>query len=301
MNSLVQYIINNVDPKEYYRSIFPDAVWGSSNEARVFSPFVKEKVPSFSINGETGAWYSFCHSDQRGGKSIVSFHTELRQVTTNEAARQIFHQFVHPTIDDKLVRRYCRKLKNTPSVLAYLKSRLISRTIAVRYKLGWNGVRIAFPIYNEFGLCVNIKFYDPLTKSGSKIPKMIHYTIDSETRSHGSPPMLYPLSTFAEEPKTIVICEGEWDTLNLLSLGIPAVTTTSGARSWPSNFNEYFRNREVLIAYDNDDSGKEGQALVLKQLINIAKSIKAMAPRIILNTPIDIFIILANTQKLCRE
>jgi hypothetical protein len=71
MSSLIQFIVTNVDPKNYYKAIFPEASWGSGNEARVCSPFVKEKTPSFSLNSETGAWYSFSAADQRGGKSIV--------------------------------------------------------------------------------------------------------------------------------------------------------------------------------------------------------------------------------------
>ena len=271
MNSLIQYVILNIDPKEYYKTIFPDASWGSSNEARVMSPFVVEKVPSFSINGETGAWYSFCKSDQRGGKSIVSFYAEVNNVSSTEAAKQLFHQFIHPVIDDSLIRRYHRALRKTPSILKYIHSRLISDEIIDQYKLGWNGTRITFPIYNEFKLYVNIKLYNPSAKN--KIPKMLHYTSSEETRSYGSPPLLYPLEIFDIDSKRIVVCEGEWDALNLLTQGIPALTTTGGAKSWPSRYNDLFRNKDVVIAYDNDEAGLEGEKLVFKHLINIAKSI----------------------------
>jgi len=274
MNSLIQYIIGNVDPKAYYKTIFPTASWGSGNEARVCSPFIAEKVPSFSLNGETGAWYSFSAADQRGGKSIVSFHAEVNNISSMDAARELFHQFSHPVIEDKVIRRYIRKLNQTPSVLKYLHSRLISNEVIKQYRLGWTGTRIAFPIYNEFKLCVNMKLYDPSAKD--KIPKMIHYTNSEESRSYGSPPLLYPLGIFELEPKKIVICEGEWDTLNLISLGIPAITTTGGAKTWPSAYTTNFQNKEVIIAYDNDEAGKSGESLVFKHLINIAKSIHSL-------------------------
>jgi hypothetical protein len=271
MGSLIQYVIHNVDPKTYYKEVFPDAVWGSGNEARVKSPFVEEKVPSFSINGETGAWCSFCASDSRGGKSIVSFHAELHEITSMEAAKQIFHTHIHPTIPDKIVRRYVRQLKQSPSVIRYIRSRVISTEIINRHRLGWNGHRITFPIYNEFGLCVNIKMYLPNAKG--KIAKMIHYTQPDETRSYGSPPMFYPLSIFDNDPRFVVLCEGEWDTLNLLSMGIPAITGTGGAGVWPIGYTEFFKNRDVYVAYDNDPPGREGEKLVFKNLVNLAKSI----------------------------
>lgn len=274
MNSLIQHVIRNVDPKAYYKTVFPDASWGSSNEARVKSPFVEETVPSFSVNGETGAWYSFCSSDQRGGKSIVSFYAELNNVSNSEAAKQLYHQFIHPVIDERVIRKFIRMLRRTPVALRYIRTRGIAKEIIKKYKLGWNGSRITFPIYNEFGLCINIKLYDPAAKN--KIPKMIHYSSKDEPRSFGSPPTLYPLSVFDDDPRKIVVCEGEWDTLSLLSIGVPAVTTTGGAKSWPSAYSEMFTNREVLIAYDNDKSGKEGQAKVFRNLINLAKSVSTI-------------------------
>jgi 5S rRNA maturation endonuclease (ribonuclease M5) len=275
-NSLIQYVINHIDPKQYYITVFPSAKWGASNEARVLSPFITEKVPSFSINGETGAWYSFSASDQHGGKSIVSFYAEINQVTSIEAAKELFHKFIHPLIDEKIIRRYARKLQQTPSIYRYIKSRLITDKIIQEYRIGWDGNRITFPIQNQFGLYVNIKLYDPTVKKGSKNPKMLHYTFENESRSYGSPPVLFPFSSFAIDSKQIVICEGEWDTLNLLSLNIPAITTTGGAKSWPQDYNEYFRDKEVIIAYDNDESGKEGKNKVFKQLINVAKMISAI-------------------------
>ena len=274
ITSLVRYVRKHVNPEEYYKSVFPEVSWLSGNsEVKVLSPFVDEKVPSLSINKETGQWYSFCDSDRRGGNSIISFQAAYDECDNKEAALTIYHKFVHPVVSETVIRKCARKLHKTPDVLKYIRKRLISKKTAERYKLGWNGSRIVFPICNELGVCVNIKLYDPVSKTKFK---MINYRHPKDTRSYGSPTVLYPLEvllhTDREEP--LFVCEGEWDTLSLISLGLKAVTSTSGANTWPSSYNELFSGRNIILAYDNDAPGKQGARRVYKQLLNIAKTIK---------------------------
>jgi len=277
ITSLTRYVRKNVSPEEYYRSIFPEISWSiGSDEVKVLSPFIDEKVPSLSINRDTGAWYSFCASDERGGNSIVSFQAAYEEYSNREAAQDIFHKFLHPIIPEKQIQRGVNKLWKTPTVLRYLRKRLLSKRIVKHYKLGWNGNRVMIPIYNEFGLCVNIKLCDPKPKKG--IPKMLNYVLQREPRSYGSPTMLYPVENLVKSSKKepIYICEGEWDTLAMLSINILAVTSTSGASTWPSNYNELFQSRNIVIVYDNDQPGKVGAKRVCRQLLNVSKTIKQL-------------------------
>ena len=275
--SLARYVRKNVSPEEYYKSIFPEISWASgSDETKVLSPFVDEKVPSLSINRDTGAWYSFCASDEKGGNSIISFESAYEECNNREAAQNIFYKFIHPTISEEQIRRGVRKLWKTPTVLKYLRKRLLSKKIIRHYKLGWNGNRIMIPIHNEFGLCVNIRLYDP--KAKGSIPKMLNYTSQKESRSYGSPTMLYPIENLLElsSEESIYICEGEWDTLAMLSIDLPAISSTAGAGTWPSNYNSLFQAKNIVIVYDNDQPGITGTKRIYRQLLRIARSIKQL-------------------------
>ena len=274
MPSLVRHVRDNVNPEEYYKTIFPDISWASgADETKVLSPFVGESIPSLSINKVTGAWYSFCASDQQGGTSIVSFHAAHHSFSSRrKAAQSLYHQFIHPVISERTVLSWVRQLNKTPSALSYLKKRLISLKVVRQYKLGWDGSRITIPIRNEFGLYVNAKLYSPI--SSQKVPKMLNYTNREETRSYGSPILLYPLGILINSKESVFICEGEWDTLALLSLGVLAVTSTGGATTWPKQYNKLFRNRKVLVTYDNDEPGKTGAKRVIRHLIKLVKSLK---------------------------
>ena len=151
----------------------------------------------------------------------------------------------------------------TRSILGYLKNRQISKEVIIEYQLGWDCERITIPIRSEFGFCINIKLSSPSKKKN--VVKMLNYTIDSETRSYGSPTMLYPIQVI-DKAKLIIVCEGEWDVLTLLSLGIWAVTTTAGANSWPKQYNYLFENKKVIIAPDNDSAGNAYVKVVTKNL-----------------------------------
>jgi 5S rRNA maturation endonuclease (ribonuclease M5) len=271
VKSIIKQVRDEVDPREYYARTFPDTDFSGGPEVRVLSPFSDEKNASLSLNVENGKWYSFSGGDEFGGHTIISFYARLNDVSKREAAEEIFADFLHPVISMKKVRRWRKAALGTPSVLKYLRSRRVSEKTAERMRLGWNGERITFPVVNEHGLCVNAKLYDPLRK-----PKMLNYKVESEPRSFGSPPTLYPLSAFeaAEKLGWIVVCEGEWDALALLSLKIPAVTSTAGAKSWPKQYNELFAGLRVIIIYDNDEDGvKYARKRVLKNLLNVARSV----------------------------
>lgn len=273
MALLARFIRRNVDPEKYYKSIFPEVTWSaSSDETKVLSPFTEEKIPSLSINRNTGAWYSFCADDQYGGNSIISFHASYYECTNKTAGQEIYHKFIHPVIPEKQIQSWMKKLHKTPSALAYLRNRLLSKKIVQHYNLGWDGTRITIPIRNEFGLCVNAKLCHPLSKE--KKFKMLNYRGKEKDVSYGSPTTLFPLSALEEGDDSIVICEGEWDTLALLSIGISAITSTSGGKSWPRNLNHLFRHKNVVLAYDNDEPGVKGRKKVIRQLLDVAKTIK---------------------------
>lgn len=277
--SIIDYVVNHVEPEQYYTRLFPDIRFGATNnEARICSPFTQENTPSFQINKETGAFYSFCKGNEFGGRTIVHFHQLYYELKTlGDAAKDIYHKFIRPVIDDSKIKEWEKSLRGSPKVMKYLQlNRYLSiKTIKI-HRIGFNGHRIVIPIFNQFGLCVNAKFYLPGAK-GSAV-KMFNYSDESEERSFGSPPMIYPVSVLENVKKLkqsrVVVAEGEMDVLSLISIGVNAVCTTGGCKSWPKQFNEDFRGMRVIVLYDNDDTGKQWSNLPIKQLSRCARSIK---------------------------
>jgi DNA primase len=63
--------------------------------------------------------------------------------------------------------------------------------------------------------------------------------------------------------KTILITEGELDTLVGWSHNLPSVSSTGGAMSFQEEWQEFFKDKETIICFDNDAPGGEGMAKTL--------------------------------------
>jgi hypothetical protein len=116
------------------------------------------------------------------------------------------------------------------------------------YRLGYgsrNGRPDAFmlPVYDQGGELVALKerYYPNLWKPRGKSP--------SKTRNSRGEAHLYPLAALADDPKAIVLCEGEFDCLLLNQSGIPAVTSTAGT-NWKPEWNRHVIGRQVAVLYD---------------------------------------------------
>jgi DNA primase len=142
--------------------------------------------------------------------------------------------------------------RNLPTRLwHYLtETRGIGEAIVHRELLGWNGSRITIPIKNEQGEIFTLRLArDP--DQGRESPKML--TI------RGTAPSLYGVETLRWKPKRVVICEGEFDRLVLLTHGFSAVTSTAGAQSFREEWARYFEDiPEVYLCFDRDQAGEEG-------------------------------------------
>ena len=65
---------------------------------------------------------------------------------------------------------------------------------------------------------------------------------------------------------TILVTEGELDTLIAWSNNIPAVSSTAGARTFNDEWCDLLRDKQVTLCFDNDAAGAEGMVRILNRL-----------------------------------
>jgi hypothetical protein len=80
-----------------------------------------------------------------------------------------------------------------------------------------------------------------------------------------------------KDRKIVYIVEGEKDCDELWNWGVPATTNPMGAMSWKEEFNEWFRDKKVVILPDNDEAGKRHAQSVLANIITIASGVKVVS------------------------
>ncbi|MDA8155220.1 MAG: AAA family ATPase [Actinomycetota bacterium] len=76
--------------------------------------------------------------------------------------------------------------------------------------------------------------------------------------------------------KSVIICEGEKDCLNLKALGLTATCNPMGAEKWRPEYNEYFKGKRVAILPDNDEPGRKHAHQVAQALKGTAESVKVV-------------------------
>jgi putative DNA primase/helicase len=112
-----------------------------------------------------------------------------------------------------------------------------------------------------------------------------YHTADGgEVKGRGGNSLLYNthlLKKSASELDPIFIVEGEKKADVLTGWGLTATSLDSGGQSgkgatWRREFTEYFVGKEVYILPDNDETGEEYAASLIKKLNGVAASIKIL-------------------------
>lgn len=86
--------------------------------------------------------------------------------------------------------------------------------------------------------------------------------------------LIVPYNVWKQDKERFtLICAGEKDMLMARSWGFNAICLTGGEARLPFNI-DWFRNRDVVIAYDNDDAGIKGAAKLAKNLMRVVHSLK---------------------------
>jgi DNA primase len=153
------------------------------------------------------------------------------------------------------------KNNNLPSAInAWLtEKRGLSDTTIQKFGLGWDGTAITIPIHDRNG---EIAFYkyrkDPYDNSDR--PKY--------WCSDGSSAQLYGWEHILDPKSQLVICEGELDRLILEEHGIPAITSTAGARTFNDEWISMLKElpSRIIICYDIDEAGAMGTERIAKEL-----------------------------------
>lgn len=140
----------------------------------------------------------------------------------------------------------------------WLNRRKISQKVIEDFKIegGFNNILngdcIVIPVSDENGNFLFNKYRrSPLDQVA---PKYIY--------DKGGKVSLYGIDRVKNE-KTILITEGEMDCLVAWSQNIPAVTSTGGSMSFQKEWADFFKDKEVILCFDNDPAGGEGMVRVL--------------------------------------
>lgn len=246
---------------EYYFNIDPTE---NREEVAVCCPFphtspnggeYMESHPSAHVNVKSRTFHcKVCNQ----GHSEVTLITKLFDTTFGNATRlsKLFN-------NDETLEQWTEYTNLTPEGIELGKSLGISEEVLKELHVANNTPdTLMFPVFLKDKL-IDIRSYTP---NGS--PKV-------KSRPGALTGEIIPLDLWQHEPisKTTLICAGEKDMATTRSHGFNAITLTGGEMSLPFS-PRFFKDRKVVILYDNDDAGRLGASKLATYLLDYCKSVK---------------------------
>ncbi len=245
-------------------------------EWRGYCPYCEDpkssKTPSASFHMRMGVWHCVGKCG-RGG----SIKTLARQIIAGKVKADTsgddnvvpIKGKKRPLPSARQLMLWHKKLLGNPAALRLVTDkRGLTKETLRKFKIGYDGQRFTIPIYDADGELVNVRKYKPNAREHKD--KMISHGVGyGEGR-------IYGLDTL-EENEDILLTEGEMDRLIGIQYDLPAVTHTAGAPTFKAEWGPLFKDKNVYIAYDEDQAGNSGAQKVRKILEPYAASIHRVA------------------------
>lgn len=203
---------------------------------------------TFSINLKTGMFKCFRDTCGRQGNMITlaqDFDFKLSNFY-GESAVAIQKQF-------RKLKRPEKPIEPKKPAIAYLESRGISEAVAKRYEITTQTNRdnvLVFPFYDPDGELVFIKYrktdFDP-SKDKAK-----------EWSEPGCKPILFGMKQCSLEDKTLIITEGQIDSLSVAEAGFQnAVSVPTGAKgfTWVPYCYDFVEQFDTIIVFGDHEKG----------------------------------------------
>jgi uncharacterized protein (DUF927 family) len=269
-------VLKRIDYPGFYRKHIPGFNPDGRKEVLSLCPFHEDNEPSFSVNMETGLY--FCHACGEKGNALqflqrkdgIDFKEALQRLKAGEgittdttpppkAAKKApasppkKSSFLNV---DQISTLHRQLTKNEKVLKLFMSKYGLDLPTIEKYLIGYQNERFVIPIEIEPGK------WTFKEHKGSQLK--------------GSQVSLYPSAVIKEGLPYIVIAEGEFKALLLNQHGFLAVSGTGGANTWKREWSPLFQGLNVIMAYDNDEPGRQGAQRVAESLSGTAKSVKAI-------------------------
>lgn len=235
-----------------------------AEEVQVLCPFHNDTKPSASINVKKDLFHCWVCGV---GYNEQQFLSRINNISLADAHKVVLK--TNETTHDWLLVEKAELWAN-PTFLKKVEDLGLSRQVINELNLGLvkdNKGRfyLGFPVFYN-GVLMDIRRYNLL--KFENVPKIM-------SNAGAEAGFIIPFDTWVKSKEPTYILEGEKKMALARSLGINAITLTGGANAKPNNLVlNSFKDRDVIISYDNDEAGREGAYKLWQVLKDVAKSVK---------------------------
>ena len=252
---------------------------------RTNSPFTNA-INAFSIDFSTpDFWHDFSvvdmpnHGDVLELCALLEHHGDKKEAIRQlapEGYRANIDRYIHDRQEEQeKVQRSHEALKNYPNYIQYLHDRGIDDAQIERLKIGVDVIsnsyaRLLIPRFNFDGIeALYHKTRRMPDKNGLENPNEEKYKGAYMAVSTFLRNVPLGLQTLRKGGKFLVLCEGDFDTLNFEINGFAVLGSGGGVFShdtWPLIVSNTENFDEIVLAFDNDDAGKSYTRTIAENL-----------------------------------
>lgn len=285
---LKSYVIETVDATLYYKSRF--LRYNPRVKANVLCVFHEgDNKPSLSINLHNGGARCFASSCQASIGNIVHFEAARLKgegwdkVTPDDelaAARRLYHEFVRPIVPVATLQKFRAGLEADDKLRPFLtRSTGLNTATVEKFQIGYDTRtrRFTFPVFNQFGDCVNVRFYRPKNARRADDVKIFSLVekkgTDDEIRYGNIELFPWPQFRKYTKDKPLFIMASEKETMLACQLNLQAVCSQNGEGSWEESWLELFEGYDVGVLFDQDKGGRTATKKIVATLQPAARNV----------------------------
>lgn len=247
---------------ELFKKYFSEVDNWNNEEVKVLCPFHEDTHPSASINTYKDLFHCWvCNV----GYNEEQFIARINGISNTDAIKLLSKYKVQDKWEVEKGLLWSDPLLLTKTIALGFSKDLIEEMKLGLVKDETGKKYLGIPIYYN-NILVDVRKYNIMKYEGQ--PKMM----SNEGAKTG---WLIPYDKFLSSDNTCYLFEGEKDMLMAREVGLNAYTLTGGAGAIP---NEYvinaFKDKDIVVCYDNDNAGQKGMENLYKTLKDIVKDIR---------------------------
>lgn len=251
---------------EFFKQYFHDVDFEGQGEVKVHCPFHHDTQPSAQVNAEKGLFHCWVCGV---GYDEKQFMAEVKGIPVTQAIKLLSEMSNHVDVNWDVAFQAelwaNEELLNKTHELGFTNETIEEHKLGLAYVN--EGVTLAFPIFFD-NVLMDVRRYNIFKLPG--IPKM---TSDKGAKSG----WIFPYDLWKDSVDTTYIFEGEKDALMARQLGLNAISLTGGAAAVPNQFClPAFKDKEVIICFDNDQAGRDGSQNLARVLHEHTTSVKIL-------------------------
>lgn len=221
------------------------------------------KSLSVRLSGaKAGVWADFASGE---GGDLIDLWMSVRGLSMSAAMSEAMQYLgIRDTMPEKPAQPFKRPAKPSgqaakAGAMEWLQKRGLTPETIAAFKIAEqlrDGKTYALFPYLRDGELVNVKYRNVAEKRDMR-------------QEGGAEPCLFGWHLIDPKARTVAICEGEIDAMTLHQVGVPALSVNAGAgnHQWIENdWSRLDRFSEILIFFDNDESGEKGAREVMHRI-----------------------------------